>query len=211
MVNMNHFEEDALMEITNMCIYNASLALSEMIKKPIDVKISSKSIISMDDESQLSDKPPIMFLSIYSGIEKGDLEGNIVLTFPKNSALYLYDELTNKEYGSTKIVDDSVKDILTEIGNILSGKILGILNQFLSIKAKHSIPTLVPSFGDQIYDYVYYNITSDYQKAILIKVDTKFKLTKENIIEGQIILLLSNKSFDNLLKFINKVGGKNNV
>jgi chemotaxis protein CheY-P-specific phosphatase CheC len=206
LVKLSKIEEDALMEFTNMCSYHSAIALSSLLKKQVELNINGKSIVSVSDKEMHDDKEPVMMLGIYSNLTQGNLDGNVVIVFPKDSALVLYDAL-NKKRKKTKVVDESVKNVLSEIGNVVSGKILGILNKFLGISSRHSIPSVVPSFGNHIYDYVYFNISEKYDKGILIKVDVKFKLTKNKTVEGQIILLLSHKSFNGLLKMINKMAG----
>ncbi len=189
-----------------MCSYHSAIALSNLLKKPVELNINAKTIVSVDDKDSHDDKAPVLMLGIYSTLTKGDLDGNIVITFPKDSALTLYDALKKKRK-KTKLVDDDVKNVLSELGNVVSGKILGVLNKFLGINSVHSTPTVVPSFGNQIYDYVYFNISENYKKGILIKVDMKFKLSKSKTVDGQIILLLSHKSFNGLLGIINKISG----
>jgi chemotaxis protein CheC len=201
-INLTNLEEDALMELSNMYTYHVSMALEKMIGKPVELNIKSKSIISLEDPKADQDKAPEMLLGIYSSLKEGDLDGNIVLVFPKDSVLRLYENMIKKRLGSTKIVDDSVKSVMSELGNVVSGKMLGVLNKFIGVKARHSVPSIVPSFGNHIYDYVYFNINEENKKAMLIKVDIKF-LLKKSVIDGQIILLLSHKSFSGLLKKIN--------
>lgn len=204
MVEMSKLQEDALRELTNMCSYHASMALEKLIGQPVQLNISSRDIISLENREDDYSKAPVMMLGIYSSLERGDLDGNIVLAFSKDSALGLYDALMKQELGTTQFVNDYVKNLFVEIGNIVSGQMLGVFNKLVGMKAEHTIPTVVPSFGNMIYDYVFFNISEELKHAILIRVDTKFKLQGTDV-DGEIILLLSHKSFDILLDNINKV------
>ncbi|MBN2457538.1 chemotaxis protein CheX [Candidatus Woesearchaeota archaeon] len=208
MVKLTKLEKDALNEITNMCSFHASMALEAITGKAVELDIKSKNIdsyiVSLGERQQESDKDPVMFLGIYSYIERGNIDGNIVITFKKDTALRLYDFMIKKQVGTTKLVDDSVRNVLSELGNMVSGQMLGVLNRSLGVEAVHSVPTIVHSFGDHIYDYVYFNIEDKNKRAIIINVDTKFKFSNL-IIDGQIMLLLSHKSFSSLLKMIDKM------
>lgn len=203
MVKLTKVERDALMEITNMFSQHISMTIGKLTGGPVDLKVLNKDIVSLHKKETDAEKEPVMHLGIYSNIQKGDLEGNILLAFPKDSALNLYDALKKRRTTSTKIVNEDVKNTLGEIGNMVAGKVLGILNKFLGVDAWHSVPTVVPSFGSQIYDYVFFDLKKDSEHAILIEIDTRFSIGK-NEISGQSILLLTHKSFKTLLKIINE-------
>ncbi len=201
MVRMNKLQKDALDEITNMFSNHILIALEKLTRGDVKIEVNKKQIISLEKLDKKNDKSPLMYLGIYSNIQKGNLDGNVLVAFPKDSALLLYDKLIKKKKGTTKVVDDEVKNVLGEIGNVVTGNMLGVLNKLLGINCIHSIPTVVPSFGEQIYDFVFFDIEEDRKKAMLIEVDTKFNVEGSEI-AGQSILLLTHKSFEKLLSTI---------
>ena len=206
MKKMTELEKDALNEITNIFSYRTSIALEKLIKGNVELSVNKKQIVSLDT-SEYSQKSPMMYLGIYSNIRESNLKGNVLLAFSKESALYLYDRLVNLENGSTKVVDDEVKNVLGEVGNVVSGNILGVLNKLLGINSMHTIPSVVPSFGNQLYDFVYFDVEDDKKKAMLIEVETTFNLDGYNI-KGESILLLTHDSFENLLTAIKQKAGE---
>ncbi|MFW6013760.1 MAG: chemotaxis protein CheC [Candidatus Nanoarchaeia archaeon] len=206
MKKMSELEKDALNEITNIFSYRSSIALEKLIKGNVELSVNNKQIVSLGG-LEYSQKSPLMYLGIYSNIRESNLKGNVLLAFPKESALYIYDRLVDNESSTTKIVDDDVKNVLGEVGNVVTGNILGVLNKLLGIDCMHTIPSVVPSFGEQLYDFVYFDVEEDKKKAILVEVDTTFKLDDMEI-KGESILLLTHDSFENLLIAIKEKAGE---
>ncbi|MGM5482010.1 MAG: chemotaxis protein CheC [Nanobdellota archaeon] len=203
MKDISKIEKDALNEITNMFSYHISMALEKLTSSPVEMAVNNKQFVALDGFSPSSEKSQLMYLGIYSNIQKGGLDGNVLMAFPKNSALLLYDKLVKKEQGTTRIVDDDVKNVLGEIGNMVTGSVLGILNKIFNINCMHSIPTVVPSFGEQLYDFVYLDVDNEHNKAMLIEVETTFTMDNSEV-KGQSMLLLTHESFEKLLSEINK-------
>lgn len=206
MKEMSELEKDALNEITNIFSYRTTIALEKLIKGDVELSVNKKQIVSLDS-SEYSQKSPLMYLGIYANIRESNLKGNVLLAFPKDSALYLFDRLVEKKKDETKVVDDEVKNVLGEVGNVVTGNILAVLNKMLGINCMHTIPSVVPSFGEQLYDFVYFDVEEEKRKAILVEVDTSFTLDGKEV-KGESILLLTHDSFDKLLTAIKEKAGE---
>jgi chemotaxis protein CheC len=192
-MKVTEVEKDALFEITDISTYKASKTISELIGLPLKLEIIKKEIVSLDSNSY-SEKEHIPLLAVYSPLKSADLRGNIVMIFEKNSALLLIDILLNRVKGTTKFINDEAKDIITEVGNIISGKYMEVLSEMLDIDARHGFPSIVPSFGNLIYDYISLNLSDDERGGVLINNKMKLILD-DDIIFAESILLFSPDSF----------------
>jgi chemotaxis protein CheC len=202
-MNVTEVEKDALYEITDISTYKASKTISDLIGFSVKLEIVKKEIISLENNSYI-EKEHIPLLAVYAPLKSADLRGNIVMLLEKNSALLLVDILLNKAKGTTKFINDEAKDIITEVGNIISGKYMEVLSEMLNVDARHGFPSIVPSFGNLIYDYINLNLADDEKGGVLINNQMKLILD-DDVIYGESILLFSPDSFSLLKEKMGKM------
>jgi len=191
-------EEDALRDAASI---GATKALSSLIKKKIKLKISTTNIVSVNELPRLIRGSKTLIVGIYSSIS-GYVFGNIMIIFPKESALLITDLLQNRTTRS-KHISKKDESSLKKMFNKTSMAYLNALSNFLAIKLKHTKPKIISTFGESTTDFLLLNITEE-KHVLLFKTDFYVPSTK---IKGNIILVLTIKSIENLLgKIKDKIG-----
>lgn len=190
-------QKAVLKKIADTGAANSVTAVSRLAGKKVQLKVSHAGIISIDKLPKLIKGPGEIVVGVYSSIS-GDLDGNVIIIFSKNSALVLSSLLQ----GRKKLSENLTKAdqlALKGLGEILSASYLNAVSDFLKIKEKHTKPSIVSTFGESMDDIIFINIKKKTRRVLLIK--TSFIIPKTNI-KGDYTLVLALKSVDHVLNLL---------
>jgi chemotaxis protein CheC len=186
---------DFLIELMTMGAGKGSEILSEMLETPIRLFIPSLQQIRLKDLPEHLPRFMVKDLSVVDLQFNGELTGASKLVLPMDSAKTLGSILLDEEDGED--FDDTRIGVITELGNIILNSIMGTISNFLSIHFDFSLPIYESEFRNNIPP------NHDSETDIILLANTRF--TAESVsIEGDIALLFSLKSLDNLTDLINK-------
>jgi len=106
----------------------ATLALSKLLKKQMNVEVLDVSIIKKVNKNELaqqrsSDEQEVIMTTSLVGM----LEGVAAFILPSSSALKLCDLLLNRKNGSSDTFGEFEQPVLLEAGNIVIGNFLNAL------------------------------------------------------------------------------------
>ncbi len=133
---LDQFYFDALNEIGNIGMGNATTALSQLVGKAI--KVSASELTSLDPTNITGDKEHIVTGAIVKVI--GDLNGGFILMLDRRHSEVLSDMmLARTEYENDEYMKSSV---VIEVTNILAGTYCTALSKFLDIAVTPSLPTI---------------------------------------------------------------------
>ena len=137
MIDMNSVRIDALREIVNIASGNAATALSQILKKRINMSIPVVGVRRFQDVAdRLGEADEVVVATLLKVL--GDVSGSLLLVVKeknaKNIAYSLLEELVD-EYD-----DDMVLSVFQEIGNILGNSYLNAMGSFLDVNLLSSVP-----------------------------------------------------------------------
>ena len=195
---LSDIERDALDETANVGAGNASMALSDLMDKKVNLVLNGVSLISTDSIEKVVDGPKNLVVGVYAPISK-DISGSMVIVFKKDSAFNMVNAIQGKKgKRDTVLTKDDEKELKT-VGKIISDSYIQSLNQLLDLKMDFGDLNVLSTFGDSIIDIIMLGVDPDHKGALYM--NTAFSVDKTDI-EGEFILILAVKSLDTVLKKI---------
>ncbi len=190
---LNEDHIDFLVELMTMGAGKSSEILSEMLETPIRLYIPSLRQIQIKDLPLHLPRYMEQELSIVDLQFHGELSGESKLVLPISSARTLGSILLQEEGGED--FDDTKIGVITELGNIILNSIMGTISNFLNIHFDFTLPIYENEFRNNIPP------SHDSDTDLILLANTRF--TAESVsVEGDIALLFSLESLENLTKLI---------
>lgn len=197
MINMNSVHADALREIINIASGNAATALSQILKKRIDMDIPVVEVRKFQDVvDRLGEADEVVMATLLKVL--GDVSGSVLLVVKeknaKQIAYSLLEELVD-EYD-----DDMVLSVFQEIGNILGNSYLRAMGSFLDINLLSSVPYISIDMLFSIISSAY--IAANEEEDYIIDIGC---ILSENNIEFDlnIFFIINNNSLQFIMDKIN--------
>lgn len=191
-------EMDIFREVATIASAHASSALSEMLKRKIELTLPKVTFISSQDVfKDMVEAKQVMSVEIrlLSGIQ-----GKILLVLEEKSAYELIDRLyKEKEKLSSGSFAEVGLSLIKEIGNVVIGSYVGALGIFLNILLLPSIPTLV---SGAFYEVMKSMITS--QEKFILLMEALFK-EEGSEIKGKIYFVLTEEGMEKIKKSCEKI------
>ncbi|MGU8835566.1 chemotaxis protein CheC [Clostridium perfringens] len=197
LVGMSPTQVDELRKIINIASGNASTALSEILKKKIDMNIPSVEVNKFNDVMHsLENQEDIIIGTLLKVL--GDVPGNVLLVVKesnaKDIAYTLLEDLVD-EYDS-----DMVLSVFQEIGNILGNSYLNAIGSSLKLNLLSSVPYISIDMLSSILGSAY--IAANKEEDYII--DVACTLHENNIeFDINIFFILSNSALNTILNKIN--------
>ena len=197
---LDQFYYDALNEIGNIGMGNATTALSQLIGKTI--KVSASELTSLDPDSITDHEEHNKTGAIVKII--GDLNGGFILVLDERHSEVLSNMmLARTEYENDPYMKNSV---VIEVTNILAGTYCTALSKFLDLSVTPSLPVLAEgSPGDLLKKCgKYLNGQVDH----IIGLTALFEIEAEDeyhSLSGDMYMLLDAASMKTILDRINKM------
>ena len=120
-------EKDLLAEVGNIGAGHASTALSDLVGYRVNVTVPKASLVPVTNLSdEVNDE---MAIGIHIPVS-GDIDGGVLMLFPRKYALKLSDILMGREVGTATEISEMEESSLKEVGNILVGNCLTALSRF---------------------------------------------------------------------------------
>ncbi len=157
-IKLTDMEQDALREIANVCMGNSSAALSQMLNKKIDMTIPSTKFITLD-EFPTEVGGDSLVVGLYLQV-LGELRGNILYLFNRESAYRLIDLVNGNPDGKTVMLNEEGTSLLKELANIMSGTYLSALSQMLEFKITPSVPHMALDMAVAMVDFMLIRLTT---------------------------------------------------
>jgi chemotaxis protein CheC len=121
------------------------------------------------------------------------LAGDALLLLNSEGAVELTELLTDNSNGSHRL-DESAREVLTEVGNILLNACLGVFGNVLHVQVGFSVPRLRLDNVDQLVQWL--NSGGDELRYALV-IFTKFQVRYSQV-NGYLVLVLNMTAFDRL-------------
>lgn len=193
---------DGLKETANIGTGHAAVALSNILKKKVNISLPDMKLSKFSEVSSVVSFPAGMVVGIYSKVEEG-LKGNIITIFPfdvANNLIKLF--FPEKAESKSDKLEEEDKKLLTKLGIATYMSYLSSLGKFFEKKIYFDPPNIVTSFGDSIFDFM--SLGVDDQGDVLV-IRLGFDVEKTDV-KGDFLLLFTADSLQEVLSSLkNKV------
>ena len=199
---LTDFEYDALKEVGNIGIGQASTSLSKMMNKPVNISLPYLKLIPLVQLPQAVrfEEPVVGIIQQLSGDEKGYL---LLMLSMESAKKILRLMLGSAE--ETNAFDEMEKSALQELGNIMNGTYISAISNFLGISLGISTPFEVYDMSVALINQVVGQMIAEVNDVLFLK--TEFTINSEKI-DGVILVFTDSLSLSKILDAINRLLGK---
>ncbi len=199
---LTDFQYDALKEVGNIGIGNATTSLSQMVNKKVEISLPDLKLVPII-------KVPIIVKNAAPVVGiiqqlKGDSSGFLVLLLSKDSAKLLIKLVLGQAENNTTF-NEMEQSVLKELGNIMNGTYISSLSNFLGIALGLLPPNQVYDMSDAIINQIVGMMSMDVEDVLFMR--TEFTVNSEKI-DGRILIFTDSASLTRILGAINKLLGK---
>jgi chemotaxis protein CheC len=185
-VTTDALDEDALTELFNIGLHRAAASLSELTSQRIIVDLPRLWICPIDEMQQRLVELLEGDLATVHQIFRGNVTGDAVLVLEYDAATRLANLLTNGNVAIGGRLDQSAREVLAEVGNMILSSCLSAFGDMLHVTVTFSVPRIrIESLEGLLRSLAVEN--ADLHFALLAA--TRFRLT-EGEVGGYLIVAL---------------------
>jgi chemotaxis protein CheC len=193
-VKLTERQADALSELINIAFARTGAALSELTGHRVVLNPPAVAVYRTEElRGALAKFVPGDVASIHQ-VFAGPVAGDALLLLNYEGALQLTDLLTD-EHNPSAFLDESAREVLTEVGNILLNACLGMFGNLLNVHVTFSVPRLHLETLDELLASITTNKTEMHYALV---VYTAFQL-RDSFVKGFLVIVLSVTSLDRLI------------
>ena len=187
-------QSDALSELINIAFARTGAALSELTGHRVLLNPPSVAVYRAEElRGALGKFVPGDVASIHQ-VFAGPIAGDALLLLNYEGALQLTDLLTDGHKPSS-FLDESAREVLTEVGNILLNACLGMFGNLLNVHVTFSVPRLHIETLDELIE----STTMDKAMHFALVIYTAFQI-RDSSVRGFLVIVLSVASLDRLIQ-----------
>lgn len=188
-------QRDALSELINIAFARTGAALSELTGHRVLLDPPEVAVYRTEDLSPaLAKFVPGDVASIHQ-VFAGPVAGDALLLLNYAGAVQLTDLLTDGHQPSNYL-DESAREVLTEVGNILLNACLGMFGNLLNVHVTFSVPRLHLETLDELIEST---TTDKTEMHYALVVYTGFQI-RDSSVKGFLVIVLSVGSLDRLIQ-----------
>jgi len=186
LLTLSEAQIDALKEVGNIGTGHAATALSQLIKKKVNISVPQVKVIKLEEVSNLLGDSNTLVAGIIMNV-LGDLTAKILLLLTRESAISLADMLLQNPPGTTKVLSEVGNSAIKETGNILSGAYMNALSEFLGMMLLPSVPSLVFDISGAIL----VSLSEGFEgiSSHILSIETTFNESNDKVIKGYLLLV----------------------
>lgn len=187
-------QNDALTELINIAFSRTAASLSELTGHRVVLDVPKVEIYPVSELSpRLTQFLPSELASVHQ-VFTGPITGDALLLLNYDGAVMLTEMLTDEAVHSHRL-NESAREVLTEIGNILLNACLGVFGNLLEVRVSFSVPRLhLETLSDLVRSLV---IDKEELRYALV-VYTAFHV-RDSAIRGYLVIALNVVSMDRLI------------
>lgn len=187
-------QTDALSELINIAFARTGAALSELTGHRVLLNPPEVAVYRTEElRGALAKFVPGDVASIHQ-VFAGPVAGDALLLLNYAGAVQLTDLLTDETEPSV-FLDESAREVLTEVGNILLNACLGMFGNLLNVHVTFSVPRLHLETLDELIESITTDKT-DLHYALVVY--TGFQV-RDSSVTGFLVIVLSVDSLDRLI------------
>jgi len=195
-------QNDALAELINIAFSRTGAALSELTGQRVLLSPPSVSIYRTAELPRaLAKFIPGEVASVHQ-VFAGPVAGDALLLLNYDGAMELTNLLIDEPIPN--FLDESAREVLTEVGNILLNACLGMFGNLLRVHVSFSVPSL---HLESLDDLVASLLTGEDDRRYALVVSTAFQV-RDSAVSGFLVMALSVASLDRLLSEVDEWEGR---
>jgi chemotaxis protein CheC len=194
-------QADALGEFINIAFSRTASSLSEITGRRVLLDVPQVEIYPIEEvASKLVRFLPGDVASIRQPFD-GAIAGDALLILNYEGAVQLTDLLTDGDGAARQSqLDESAREVLTEVGNILLNACLGMFGNILKVRVNFTVPDLHLESLEELIDSVNREREA-FSYAIIVY--TAFRI-REGAVSGYLVLVLNVVSLQRLIEEIER-------
>lgn len=193
-MKLSERQSDALSELINIAFARTGAALSELTGHRVVLSPPEVAVYRTEElRPALAKFVPGDVASIHQ-VFAGPVAGDALLLLNYAGAVHLADLLTDGHNPSVYL-DESAREVLTEVGNILLNACLGMFGNLLKVHVTFSVPRLHLETLDELIESMTAGKTELHYALV---VYTAFKI-RDSSVKGFLVIVLSVDSLDRLI------------
>lgn len=187
-------QSDALSELINIAFARTGAALSELTGHRVMLNPPEVAVYRTEElRPALAKFVPGDIASIHQ-VFAGPVAGDALLLLNYAGAVHLTELLTDGNNHSVYL-DESAREVLTEVGNILLNASLGMFGNLLNVHVTFSVPRLHLETLDELLESI---TTGKTDMHYALVVYTAFQI-RDSSVKGFLVIVLSVDSLDRLI------------
>lgn len=188
-------QSDALSELINIAFARTGAALSELTGHRVVLNPPEVAVYRSEElRGALAKFVPGDVASIHQ-VFGGPVAGDALLLLNYEGAVRLTDLLTD-EHNPSNFLDESAREVLTEVGNILLNACLGMFGNLLNVHVTFSVPRLHLETLDELLASI---TTGKSEMHFALVIYTAFQI-RDSSVKGFLVIVLSVASLDRLIQ-----------
>jgi chemotaxis protein CheC len=196
-------QNDALAELINIAFARTGAAFSELTGQRVLLSPPNVSIHRTAELPRALEKfIPGEIASVHQ-VFAGPVAGDALLLLNYDGAMELTNLLIDDPIPSSYL-DESAREVLTEVGNILLNACLGMFGNLLRVHVSFSVPRLHLESLDELVASL---ITGEQDRRFSLVVSTAFQV-RDSAVSGFLVMALSVASLDRLLHEVEEWEGR---
>jgi chemotaxis protein CheC len=165
---------DAIKELGNIGAGHAVTSLSQLLKRRVDVHVTSVDLIPIKIIYNFFNGPESMVSVVYIEGYGDGFRGMMFLIFPHPEAVRLVELATGVRPDGHALRDEYSLSVLCEIGNIMCGGYLNALAEFVKKKLMQTVPQVSNDMLGAVMDAVLVDLSMESDYALVL--ETAFTL-----------------------------------
>ena len=196
-------QNDALAELINIAFARTGAAFSELTGQRVLLSPPNVSIHRTAELPRVLEKfIPGEIASVHQ-VFAGPVAGDALLLLNYDGAIELTNLLVDDPIPAGYL-DESAREVLTEVGNILLNACLGMFGNLLRVHVSFSVPRLHLESLDELVASL---ITGEQDRRFSLVVSTAFQV-RDSAVSGFLVMALSVASLDRLLHEVEEWEGR---
>lgn len=189
-------QRDAISELINIAFSRTGAALSELTGHRVILNAPEVSVHPTTElPAALAKFIPGEIASIHQ-VFGGPVAGDALLLLNHDGAVHLTELLTDGGGPPSSRLDESAREVLTEVGNILLNACLGMFGNLLDVRVSFSVPRLHLETLDELLGSL--NPEGGEPQYALV-IYTAFQI-RDSSVRGFLVMVLSVTSLDRLIQ-----------
>jgi chemotaxis protein CheC len=187
-------QRDSLTELINIGYGRAAGALSQLTGYRIALEVPKVAVHEINEITGMLREVIRGEVASVNQVFAGPVSGNALLLLDHRAALMLNHLLTDQPNDSQNI-DSGVREVITEVGNILLNACLGVFGNLLQVQVSFSVPRMTVDSVEGVLNSI---TVRDQELRYALMIHTRFHLRSSNV-TGYLVIILGVTSLDRLM------------
>jgi chemotaxis protein CheC len=193
-MELSENQKDALTELINIGYARAAGALSELTGHRIHLEVPKVAIHPLNEISTMLRDVIDGDVASVNQVFSGPVSGNALLLLDEKAALILNQLLMNDSTPAPTL-DAGVREVITEVGNILLNACLGIFGNLLQVQVTFSVPRMSVDSVEAVLNSI---TVREQELRYALMIHTRFNVRAGNV-SGFLVIILGVTSLDRLM------------